>query len=531
MGAGALDNYSSVDKWFKVIQSVCPTIDINSKITPGPSSSSSRRSSWPILEMDTFVSKDPFLSFLKVLVGHAITSRGTEWKKLKAQLGMNLNKNNVGVFGEIGLVRVSTLYLALVWAVSDTTMMCDRLQEILHYGKSTPARSKAVFRATSTAIFILLQKSESIASQEIAKSLMSKITSLFAQAPFDSGKKDNISVYFELLDTLPRTPALSSEINLSRDFLISPNTTMWLTTCGPNHVVRTLRTLSNLTNWIINSEKNSSNLFLSPPLPAKSPEGKALALKIFERTSQFLTQTAISTIYRTPTTDVEPMSILAADLTMISKWYISNQIGPDSVTRLFDHFALNDLTCPEITQFYVTRLLAIRGDKEFENLIRYAKWCQVWIRLNAFDCCISDRLSEIVLEPGFSSTSNSDLLDKFCEKIAREEWSIMDIQNMFRPFPTLVKAVTSSNGIFKTEAKEKVSSVVRFCTQLLGGRGGSQFGRFYVKGDSSSVGMQLMTLLIPPFLVGAPMWERWSKWVVSAVKNYLFDVSFIRVLV
>lgn len=117
-GAGSLENYSTVEKWSKLIQSLASSQD-------DQRSSGNPRPSWPPSELDNFIGRDPFLSFLKLLLAHGVLLQGTgrDWKRLKSRLGMNLDKNTVGNWGETGLLRVSTMYLSLAWATGESHAM------------------------------------------------------------------------------------------------------------------------------------------------------------------------------------------------------------------------------------------------------------------------------------------------------------------------------------------------------------------------------------------------------------------------
>lgn len=373
-----------------------------------------------------------------------------------------------------------------------------------------------MLRACSTGIYLLLQKSLDISSSSLTSHLMSSITNVLSQSPLDSGRKDNVMIYLELLDTLPKTPAFNEELSLGRDTLISPNLTMWLSNCGANYVVRTLRVLYSLTNWIISCKREASS--------SKSAEREAMITKIFDRTTGFLSTAVILNVNRVPNTDVEPMARLGADLTLFSKW--SQASGPDSLVRLYDHFALNDRTCPEVSQHYVARLLspihheALLGSGGSSS-IPFIKWCQTWIRLNAVDASIPESLTELVLGSGFSSTSNSDLLSHLCSTTSRE-WSRMDVHNTLSPLSNLIKGVFGPGGVFKEAPTARiVSGIVRACTQTLVEM---EWGKIYIKNDPGCVGMVLLSAMIPPF-VGTPPWERLPKHVLSALKPCLFDVS------
>jgi hypothetical protein len=92
---------------------------------------------------------------------------------------------------------------------------------------------------------------------------------------------------------------------------------------------------------------------------------------------------------RVPTTDLQPMAELAADLTIIG-----NPIG----LKNFEHFSLYERTAPEVSQFYASRLfswgMSVVG--EFSDI----KWLQAWIRLNALNLNAPDDLLEKAAGPG-----------------------------------------------------------------------------------------------------------------------------------
>jgi len=307
-------------------------------------------------------------------------------------------------------------------------------------------------------------------------------------------------VYLDLLDSLPfpSTPNFEEQ-SLGRESLISPNLTMWLSSCGPNYVTRTLRVLNKLTSWILSSKAVS--------ILSESAERDELASKISERTFHLITQSVILNSNRTPTTDVEPLANLAAELTVLAK-------GNDAYARHLEHFALNERTCPEVSQYYVGRLLSTRVC--LGNTISDLKWCQVWMRLNALDCSIPDELNEKVLGTGFRSTSNQALLKRLCS--TSEQWSRGDTQTILHPLVVLCKAAV---GTIFADNPDATSSITTACAIVLQN---IKFEKVYVKGDPMSAAHKILETLVPS-LVGTPPWEKLPQKVLQSLRNSLFNVS------
>jgi len=102
-----LDCYSSVENWLSLIQLLCRP-DQNSEA-----------------KLEKIIACDSFLSFIRLFAGHAQLSSGKDWKKLKSNIFMKMTPKVVADFGEIGLLRMSTLYLAVGFVTSDTSSMVN----------------------------------------------------------------------------------------------------------------------------------------------------------------------------------------------------------------------------------------------------------------------------------------------------------------------------------------------------------------------------------------------------------------------
>jgi hypothetical protein len=122
----SLDNYSSIPKWKALVQKLSSQEeDHQQQANKGTNYRHHYISSMLTSPLDDAFSSDSFLSFLRLLVSHAslLPSGGKEWKKLKSHIGMKLSRTNVASYGEIGLLRVSTLCLSLAQVTDDSGSM------------------------------------------------------------------------------------------------------------------------------------------------------------------------------------------------------------------------------------------------------------------------------------------------------------------------------------------------------------------------------------------------------------------------
>lgn len=387
--------------------------------------------------------------------------------------------------------------------------------------KNTPGRRKAVLRAYSCMIIVLLQRKISLVSNSSLAAYMKILDELLCQNTFDQTRKDLVMVYLDLLDSLPKlTPSLCN-INLGRAFLISSNLSMWLSNAGQNYVLRTVQCLSRITEWIVNWVMNP-DVFDS----VEDSEGKALFLKISDKTLSFMRSLVVLSANRIPSTNVEPLACLAADITLLTK-KLGGTNGHNECESNFDLFALNERTCPYVSQYFVQRLF--KSAEFIENSFSLLKWAQTWIRLVALDlnCCVPpDGLTSIVLGTSYRSTTNQDLLTAFCKK-QDEEKRRDEIQKSLSPLTALLKGVMSG-GLFKAENDEDqdtaniINSVITCCTIVLKN---IKFENLYIKGMMSSVGHQILGEMGPiSWPVKIPPWDRLSPEIMRALEKNLFDV-------
>jgi hypothetical protein len=381
-------------------------------------------------------------------------------------------------------------------------------------------------------INILIGKGVSLSSLQLPKEFMSTINELMSRCTSSSldssSTKDLIMIYLDLLESLPPTTFIEDS-PLGRETLISPNFTIWLSSCGPNYLLRSLRVLNKLTGWIVTSQQNSPFFMMSP-----SPERTDLARRITERTMGFLQQSvALSSNSRL--TDLEPLAFLAADLTLLSRTLGTNSSdGSSHYNKYFDHFALSEWTVPEVSQYFVARLVSYHKtdedeDSSSENLLVFSscselKWVQVWIRLISLDASIPDELSGKVLgNIGYKSTNNQELLRKFINVRSEDaDWNHRnEIGIVLQPLLTLLRVV-GGGGSGSAFAGGTVGCIVKTAVTTLKEFG---FKRVYTKGDSSSVGHKVLEILVPP-LMGTFPWEKLPQMVLKALKPLLYDVSF-----
>jgi len=361
------------------------------------------------------------------------------------------------------------------------------------------SRQKTILRASSTALILLLRKF--IPIKEICVPYISTISSLIPQARQDSQTRSVLMVYIELLENMSVTPrfAENSE-NLDRAQLISESLTLWLTTCGLNNVIRTLRSLHKLCVWIISQSNSNSNS--DPTFYLENSERSNLIDKIWDKTGSFLTESVLIHENRSLTTDIEPYSDLGVDLTIL----VNNN-------SFFDHFCFNDRVVPEISAAYVTRILEY---PDFCDAICELKWSQLWIRLVCLGCTISDKLNSRVFPCGFSQ---DEMIATFCDKF--KDCSPSDVSNLMKPVVSLCRVVSAGNSIFKENTyRHVVKSVIRTCANLFRY---FRFEKLYVKKFANSAGVLILDSLFPPCF--GNFWERIPHNLLCALRLHSFDVS------
>ncbi|CAL8076212.1 unnamed protein product [Orchesella dallaii] len=506
-------SYERVGNWVSLILNL---LEINTVACDGIEDGLNSHSS---------VFKNPFLEFLALLAGHAKLCSVKELKKLKSNICMKLTTNNSTNYEALGIIRVSTLFMVLMAVTvspQEAVSTCERLQDILNYGKSPNSigRRKTIFRAYSTIIILLLRKKCVIRDAKLTTIVMKEFNDLLSQSSSSSDgvQKELAMIYIEMLECLPKYSPKFGNISLGRDILISPNLLMWLSNCGSNYVLRTIRALSQITEWILTFEISENMLNESPACS----EHKELFFKIRDKCLPFLKSCVVLSINRIPSTDMEPLASLAANITILTRKFSIGSKTQDEIAFQFDCFAMNERTCPIFSQCYVSRILQ---NKEFvDNNFADLRFIQCWIRLIALDVHIPNQLTERVL--GAASTcSNQVLLNEFCKK--EDAWGRDEIQKIFNPLAGLVKGVMSETlfkegqGSVKVDSENVITSVISSCSLVLRR---IKFCNIYLKGDATSMGHNLLDSLVFSSWPGPPPWERFSASIMRALEGNIFEI-------
>ncbi|ODN03480.1 Protein MMS22-like, partial [Orchesella cincta] len=507
------ESYSSVESWLKLILKLL-------KNNPGTMECSQNTSPSSHSSIST---TDPFLEFVLLVAGHAKLFSEKDLKKFKVNICMKLTRSNSTDYGELGIIRVCTLFMVLMTvSKGEALATCDRLLDILSYGKrtNTTGRQKTILRAYSTMIVLLLRNECVITDAKVTTSIMKTFNEYLSQSSSsDAANKEFAMIYIELLDSLPKYSPRFGNTSLGRDTLISPNLLMWLSNCGPNHVLRTVRVLSQLTGWIITVLLSRSNEFDVSPA---SSEHKDLFCKIREKCLPFMKSCVLLNANRIPSTDMEPLAVLAGDITILTRHFSNSSKVHDEISYQFELFGMNERTCPIFSECYAMRLFQ---NKNFiANNFSDLRLSQLWVRLIALDCHIPDQLTEQIFGSSFCSTSSQSLLSEFCK---REGARGKDIQTIFSPLAVLLHGVMSetlfkeAQGSAKVESENLISSVIT-CSSVVLSR--MKFDNIYLRGDATSIGHKLLNSLILPSWPGTPPWEKFSSSIMKALETNLFDI-------
>lgn len=558
------ESYSTIDKWMGLITRIsqksidmCGDLDEASKKDATHPTTARvtgyRLSSSTSVAPNLTSNNDPFMEFVCLVASYLRCAPEKESRKFLSNVCMKLKNDKTKDFTELGIIRVCSLFISMSTVVQYERealsmvrniftgfirtffiflcayfllnitfnfiayLQCGRLQGFFNYSqvKSTPARRKAVLRAYSCLILVLLKKKISLLNQSFVSFVMKTIDSILSQVAVESTKKELVMVYMDLLDNLPKhTPDLCSRTDLGRHVLISPNLSMWFSNAGSNYVLRTAQCLNQITDWIIKWTDDTIVLDLTA-----TSEGKELYGKINEKSISFIKSAAILNSNRIPSTDMEPLACLAADLTLLSRKFQRNST---EFTENVDLFANHERTCPVFSQYFIQRLF--KSQELIENTFPFAKWTQTWIRLVALDCSVPDELTSMVLTNNFKSTSNQELLQVFCKKLDSDNRSQKEVQDCMSPLVQLLEGVTSGK-LFKDDPQQRdslnvITSVISSCAVVFKN---IKFEKLYVRG-TRSVAHLLLNLMVPPPWPGIPPWEKFSPTVLRTLEENLFYI-------
>lgn len=481
---------------------------------------------------------DPFVDFVRLAASYMNICTEKDFKRLFANICFKLtSKTDPNNFGELGILRVCTLFLTLILKLNNfkgTAVMetAGRLQGIFNYsrGKLSPGRRKTILRAHSVMIILFLHKKIEISLQNsVVKKYMEIIDELLSNSQTTTGsidpvtRKDLVMIYIDFLGMISsRTPRLSTETNLGRHHLISTNLLLWLCNCDANYTVRTIHVLNDLIDWIPCGFSSQSSL-----------EANNLFLKISEKSMPYIESCVISSANRIPSTDMKPIATLAARVTVLNLKFKGSS-AQEQVDFWFERFAMNERTCPVVSQHYIKAIVADKEFFEHTNKQLFAgtikswnvKWAQAWLRLVMLDCIVPDDLTESILQGSFSSTSNADLLGAFCKK--QDAWGKENVQKITGSAVKLLKSIVDGSllkgqgtGEAARGADCLTNSVITSCVTLLSC---IHFDWIYIKGCSTSCGHEFLNFLIPQSWPGTPPWEKLSSSVLSALECNMYQL-------
>lgn len=394
------------------------------------------------MDQSSAVANDEIFPFIRLLCGHIQHfPKDKKIQKLTGLIYLKLPESKCLSFGELGLIRLSTLHLATIYAASDDetvalvsnailivscgvpkinlfffNFQCKPFMDCFHklFEEFTKLNKQASVRTVLTAqvTMFLLLLDKGISVESLAPQLMKQVSNLMLRETklvIDSNKRELIMVYLEFLDCLPK---LGSQLDLGQAELVSTNFPVWLKCATPDYLNRAFRVFHNLLTWLF-----PENQFAH------------LVQKIYDCSKDVLKTLVYTKISKSgqQKTDLEPLVDLAADFTYFHRY------SPAALKNFFDTFALDVKINVEISQLYLEKIMDSYGASIINDDL---KLLQAWIRLTCFGVPVPSKLTCAVMNNMNTQVlfeySCDTLLRDFCD-CAKDNWDKTALENILQP--------------------------------------------------------------------------------------------------